>query len=294
MKLLKWLTKKFKSNDAEPRQPQRKHAIVSIISDNVIGLGATFVASLHEALPPNHKIDLILLTNEKSVPLSLENRLLILKIYPNTIFMEVGSEFLTEENTKLTKFKNPVSCSTREAPFLKFHLFKLDGYKRVLWLDSDMFILHDFTEVFSLPHDICVVRSGPSCEEAYFGVGLYQKRKFNSGFMLFGPAILKKSTFKAAVKLLNKRTNFILRDQPLLNQLFRTTKKFYLPHTYNWKLSVTETGWADEALALQSAKIIHFLGSSKWHLTNITSTSPLALKFHALRKKYSIPLVMNP
>ncbi|MES2996855.1 MAG: glycosyltransferase [Verrucomicrobiota bacterium] len=284
------------SSEAQCRtSTARRYAIVSMISDNVIGLGATFIASLRETLPQDIQIDLILFTHPTAVPLSQTNRTLISHIFPQVIFHEADASFLTEENTRLDKFVGrDVAVSTKQAPFLKFNLFKLQGYDGVLWLDSDMLAIRNFTEIFRLPHDICVVRSGNSMDDAHFGVAVEKKAKFNAGTMLYRSSVLTQDTFSKLLVLLNDRTNFILRDQPLLNALFRQQMKFFLPHAYNWKLTYTETGWADEDLALKCAKIIHFQGSNKWHLADSASSSPLARRFHELRTRYDIPLILNP
>jgi lipopolysaccharide biosynthesis glycosyltransferase len=222
------------------------------------------------------------------------NRQLLTQINPSIRFKEVTADFLTEENTRLDKFTHEISTSTRRAPFLKFHIFNLKGYESVIWLDSDMLVLHDFSELFNLPAPLCVIRSGPSCKEPYFGVTVSKKLKFNSGFLKVSAPFLKSSLYKELSNMVGKRENFVLRDQPLLNKYFGEHEKFFLPHTYNWKLLGGEHGWEDDQLAANCAKIVHFVGSTKWHLLNTKSDLKIAKSFHELRVKYGIPLQFAP
>src|SRR5690606_12116090 len=80
--------------------PAAKHAIVTIITDNFIGLGATFLASLKKHMAAPEPFDLIVLTNRDYAPLSDDNRKLLSRIFGTVHFLEAPSDHLNETNTR--------------------------------------------------------------------------------------------------------------------------------------------------------------------------------------------------
>lgn len=285
---------------------ERRYAIVSTITDNFVGLGAVFLLSLHEVLAIRDEVDVILLQSPDVAPLSAENRALLASTCPGLKFIDIDtSSFLTKENmTRYDKQGNPRSLKrdkyelpSKKAAYVKLNVLRLTQYDKVVLIDSDMMVVNDFSEIFSAPHDLAAVPSGkpdPSYEGDYSPRGV-RRGGFNTGFVLLNAALRGRRPFNAALDFLEMKRDRRLRDQSILNRIFERTEKLYLPHSYNYKLRVMDPDILLDPSPLETAKIIHFVATSKWLLKDPAyAGQPIYERFHALQARTGVPFILEP
>ncbi|ORX56432.1 nucleotide-diphospho-sugar transferase [Hesseltinella vesiculosa] len=184
--------------------------------------------------------------------------------------------------------------------FTKCHVWRLETYQKLVFLDADTLPLGNVDELFDRPHFSAAPDAGwPDC--------------FNSGMFVTCPS---KTTYDALLSLANQEGSFDGGDQGLLNRYFDQWHR--LPFTYN----TTPTSQYSYAPAHQfyqhNISICHFIGLNKpwkyqrfddgkvlshewdgltqllqawwdtWqkHYGEVTLTSPAAL--HRLRRPHSL------
>lgn len=277
--------------------PQRK-AMVSCITDNFVGLGATFLASLVENGGLKKDVDIILLTDPIYAPLSSENRDMLRRICPKVRFVEPDTSFLSDdlvkrwENGVVIKANIDRSLPNKKSVYIKLCILRMTHYDAILWLDSDVLVLKPVNELLSLPASLGMVRGVNP--HHHFGVSYGKHRKgFNSGVMLVKKPHLSERSFAQAVVLLNEKQHTTKQDQSLLNFMWKDEDRMYLPHHYNWKVGLLKTDeeWNE---AFSHARVIHFDGPCKWKLKEGSRDNLTTAAFHEIREKYEIPMIMEP
>ncbi|MBU8547292.1 MULTISPECIES: glycosyltransferase [Roseomonadaceae] len=285
--------------DTSPNPPPRpaRRAFVSCVTDNFIGFGGVFLYSLvlSKSIPVN--TDVILLTHPLYAPLNDKNRDLLIRIYPSLIFEEANADFLDDDLSKrwsggkIVKKGIDAGLPNKRSVYLKLCLLRMERYEALMWIDSDFMVLRGVGGVFRLPFSLAMVAAGPSRHS--FGVDFGASRApINSGFMLIKKPHIGMVWFEKAVSLLREKNHTSIQDQSLLQYLWKDSNVFYLPHTYNWKLQENaSTAFCKEAL--QNARAIHFVGTTKWRLLQPSDGNPLYERFHELRQMAGIPLIMS-
>jgi hypothetical protein len=278
-------------------RPGPRHAIFSCITDNFIGLGATFIASLVQSQSIPAGSEVVLLTDPVYAPLSDESRVLLTAILPSLRFHSPDCSFLNEDLVKrwqdgtIVKENIDKRLPNKKSVYLKLCLLGLQEYDAVLWLDSDMFVLRSIAGLFRLPADFAAVPTGPVRES--FGLDFKTgPQQFNSGLMLIRRKYMAPVWMDRAIALLHDRKHTAVQDQSLLNALLAQEKKMFLPHCYNWKLP-DDFSIKDETVARRAARVIHFVGQSKWKLKQ-QQAGNISSAFHDTRLKHGIPLTIEP
>lgn len=294
---------KLVSNSAAASVPKensgpKTKAVVSCITNNFIGLGATFIASLMENGKLSPDTHIILLTDPVYAPLSDENRAALLAICGRIKFISPDTSFLNDdlvkrwENGKLVKQGIDAELPNKRSVYIKLCALRLVEFDSILWLDSDLFIVRTVSELFDLPASLAMVRGGTP--HHHYGVhhGSH-KMGFNSGVMLIKKPYIGEKSFQQAVSLLRAKQHTEKQDQSLLNAQWLKEPRTYLPHHYNWKLGLIKT---DEEWdhAFEHARVLHFDGPCKWKLKEDSRSNKTTVAFHEMREKYNIPMVMEP
>lgn len=276
-----------------------KRAIVSCITDNFIGLGAVFVASLVETKTLSEGTDLILLEDETYAHISDENKRLIERIWPQVMWRMVDSSFLNEDLIKRYNSKSEIVKADRDeklkhkkAVYLKLDVFRLTQYERVMWMDSDTLAIHRVDELFRAPAQFAAVPTGNPAIP-HFGIDFVKGRKpFNTGLFVVRKDLLGDESFNRLVEMLEEKQHTDVQDQSLLINFMDGKNKLLLPHCYNWKMT-EEFSPEEDARTMTQARLIHFVAKAKWRLVEDRPWSKVCAAFHTLRFKYEIPLTIS-
>lgn len=281
-----------------------RRAIVSTITDNFLGLGATFLHSLVTTLQNPELYDFILLQDESAAPLSAENRRLLTNICPRLVVLDIDtSGYLTEETVKrYDRDGNPTRegvderVPSKKAVYLKLCVLRLARYEQVLLLDSDLLVLDDFSEIFTLPADVVCCRAGEDKKDytVRFSPAGRTGPMFNSGVLLLSKACRGGDWFNRAAELVLAKRNTPLQDQSVFNMLLRDSATLYLPQTYNYKLDFRKANFLDKGEPLRSAKILHFIGPGKWALTDPRRRGQKIYDhYHAVQRETGAPFILQ-
>lgn len=138
------------------------------------------------------------------------------------------------------------------SPAYRFEMFKLKGYKSVLYIDADIIALSNFLDIFQTDKI-------SACSLHKITNSFYFENKFdgfNAGVMLIPKEFLKAKTTNELIKMC-KRKKFNGNQEPL-NYYFKDVVNF-LPQSYNLTTDLLTIE------NLETAKIIHFIGLEKYN-----------------------------
>ena len=208
------------------------------------------------------------------------------KIYPHFIFKSIDNSAY-EGCTYDTEWRTwDINCINR------FDIFTLTEYDRVVFLDVDMLVLKDITELFTLDVDFGAVAVLPILGSVMDHPGSYDKSitTFDGGLMVISSKYLNDNTKRDLIKIaFQKKWSS---DEPILNVYFTNDKTTFLPKEYNILVSELTPD------LLNSAKIIQFVGHNKpWigtslntryddHIFKVVSNLPFIMQVDFLYQRY--------
>lgn len=223
----------------------------------------------------------------------------MLERFPNVIFAE-------PEKDLSDAIERVVAVSPQLGPrkmiFYSLNIFRLKGYNRYLYIDSDVLICSDFSELMAMVHPMmCVPDRATYMGKAkdsitYLTVqpqsttGQYWYRTFNAGIMFFTADWINEKNYRKLLGFLVPELYQELKhpttDQYLLNKCFH--KNYHLlPGTYNFRLGLAEIMKAQEGCTLDTAKLIHFAGKRKpWVHQHIERAIPKVPLFYEAMMKW--------
>lgn len=289
--------------DLHPAGGSARFAIATTITDNYLGLGATFLLSLKEKLELFSEIDVILIQDPRIAPLSQANRALIRAIVPKLVVLDVdASDWLAGDMLKRydsqgreTRGKIDGRLRFKKAVYVKLNVLRLAAYEKVLLLDSDLLVLRDFSELFRLPVEIACVATGSRGRSFALGYSPAGEEAppFNSGVLMMGKTCRGGDWFARAIATLEKRVDTELQDQSVFNRLFAEREILFLPKIYNWKLGDAEKQFT-EGRVVKDAKIVHFIATSKTLLKDPRyAGTKLYDSFHAVQRRTGAPFAFE-
>jgi len=190
--------------------------------------------------------------NEYS-PISISNMNRAKSIYEDIDFKPVN---VSQYQKLINKFLKMKKAQSRLIPSLfTFEVFEdIKYFDKILYLDSDMLVLNDISEIFKLNHDIVVTPDA----------GEYIKREystFNGGFLLLSHSISDKEYKKKLIDHAETMKDMVLADQTIMNSFFpggipmlgieyNCLKRCFPDNKFNQFNS--------------NIKIIHYVGSKPW------------------------------
>lgn len=210
--------------------------------------------------------------------ISKENRDLISRVYEKIEFQEVDTSVYLDliENFKRVANRNQL----RLIPSLfTFEIFeKIKNHDALIYLDSDMVILDDISEVFSTGHSIL---AAPDAGE--FRIGS-KYAVFNGGLL-----VLKKEVHVMGYreKLINhalSMKSMALADQTIMNSFF-SNEISLLNSNYNCLKRCFPDNKFNQFKS--SIKIVHYVGSKPWDISKSNFESRYQKIEHLWKKELS-------
>lgn len=135
--------------------------------------------------------------------------------------------------------------------FSKLHLWRLNQFQKVVFLDADTLVLKNIDDLFERDEfSACADIGWPDC--------------FNSGVFVACP---KEETYQALIKLAEKEGSFDGGDQGLLNSYFSDwsvgPSSRRIPFTYNLTINASYSYAPAYARFKNDVKVVHFIGTQK-------------------------------
>lgn len=186
-------------------------------------------------------------------PISITNMNRARSLCENIEFKQVD---VSQYEKLISKFLKMKKAQSRLIPSLfTFEVFEdIKHFDKILYLDSDMLVLNDISEIFKLNHDITVTPDA----------GEYIKREysvFNGGFLLLNNSISDKEYKKKLIDHANSLHNMVLADQTIMNSFFPGRLPM-LGIEYNCLKRCFPDNKFNQFNS--NIKIIHYVGSKPW------------------------------
>lgn len=234
-----------------------KNALCTISNDPFIDGTRVLIYSFLKN-NPWFRGDIIVITCPEVINLSSQNRYLLKKISNKVIFHEVKYSEYFKVYSRFTKLFSNTPRARFLPSFFTYEAFELaKKYERLLYLDSDMLIRSDLSDVFMINSRVPVVT--PDAGEFSLSKNFIN---FNGGFLYL--------TSNIDQELKNKLLDFSvtsndhgLAEQSIMNSFFKGNV-LSLDSRYNClKRCFPDPRFNDFN---QEIKIIHYVGAKPWHL----------------------------
>jgi lipopolysaccharide biosynthesis glycosyltransferase len=215
----------------------------------------------------------VVLTNK----VTSEMETCLTSIYPVS-FKLIGTEIIN----KAAELRKAVTTGRIvDARFYSLGLFSITGYDKLLFLDSDVLIRNDVSELFLRPEAIlCAgdgfhyrdkLRTGPDYRP--HKLRFWQRRadywsgNFNSGVVCIDSTIATQNNYRELVAMIDpqyfltgvKRHN----DDQLLMNIFFYGKTTLISSKYNYRLGIAKQIMAKDGVQLEDAAIVHYTARRK-------------------------------
>lgn len=231
-----------------------KKLALCTICNNKFTVGAKVLIYSFILHNPWYTQDIIIFHSRTISPLSSENMEDLKTVYSNIKFIEVNESEYSRLITRLRQH----GVNSRFIPsiftFEPFDLIK--QYDKILYLDSDMLVRGDLSELFVLPENIVVTPDAATYDVSrkYF--------TFNGGFLLIDSK--SENYKKILISTGEKSIDLRLADQSLLNQVLNKSVKM-ISSKYNClKRCFPDSNFSHFD---NSIKIVHYVGAKPWNDT---------------------------
>lgn len=173
--------------------------------------------------------------------------------------------------------------------FWRVEAYRLTGYRKVLYCDSDLLFRRSISELFDAADPLICCGDGAFLRGRYRRAATFTEtgdpdasldRTFNDGFLLIDASLVGERTYAGLMALMTPEA---LRDvsgihtaQVLHNRYF-AGRQTLVSSTYNYLVGKADRIYAREGLAVRDAKVVHFVGPRKpWFLLGRSSMKPFS------------------
>lgn len=204
-----------------------------------------------------------------------------LAAFPRLRFESVSSEL--RQRLALLVDAHP-ALAGRLPRFYSLEAFRLSGYRKVLFLDSDLLFRHPVAELFDRPDALLCCGDGPFYRGRVRDATTFREfddparrhtlgRTFNAGFLLIDTELLDGDTYADLLALVTvrnwQRVGTGHTDQILYNRYF-AGQQTLVGATYNYLLAHARDIRARERLAADDAKVLHFnMRAKPWQVPSL-------------------------
>jgi lipopolysaccharide biosynthesis glycosyltransferase len=231
-----------------------KKLALCTICNNKFTVGAKVLIYSFILHNPWYTQDIIIFHSRTISPLSSENMEDLKTVYSNIKFIEVDESEYSRLITRLRQLRVNSRFIPSIFTFEPFDLIK--QYDKILYLDSDMLVRGDLSELFVLPENIVVTPDAATynVSRKYF--------TFNGGFLLIDSK--SENYKKILISTGEKSSDLRLADQSLLNHVLNKSVKMI-----SSKYNCLKRCFPDSKFSHfdDSIKIVHYVGAKPWNDT---------------------------
>lgn len=258
-------------------------ALVTVSSENYVQWSMVMIYSFLKS-NPWFKGDLVIIGDDLS-----DQSIANLNIFPG-IIIEKPSVLLNEKLEQLCS--DLPDFKSRIARFYSLEVFRLHDYDRILFLDSDMIVIKDVSELFQLPANLYASLewfSGKGRRISDFEIsdpacipGDFIEQPVNSGFLMMSRNFTHPDMYQSLVDSIgsshwiNSKTQ--LTDQLIINKFFNH-RFCILDARYNYRPKNAAGIFRKEKVTFEDASIIHFILKAKpWNFNEALKPNTLKLE----------------
>ena len=262
----------------------KEFCLVTVTSETFIPGTLVMIHSFLKHNPWFKRIQGDIVILHDSVPDSLRT---LADVFDRVTWLQVSSE-LKQTIADLCEGVPELRLHTRSPRFFSLDLFRLSGYSRVLFCDSDLLFLKS-VEDLCLSADFeegdgCLLfaaRDRHSYRETPIDAGTFTpatdgsgadtiERTFNAGFMFMDGRSMSPDQHERVLSLMDvarwKKIRVSLTDQVVFNLFFRERICFF-DARFNYLINHRDRIQAYEAIPLDEIRVLHFIGKDKpWDL----------------------------
>jgi lipopolysaccharide biosynthesis glycosyltransferase len=196
-----------------------------------------------------------------------------------------------ELSQRLVAFGNALPAfKDKTARFYSLEIFRLAGYDKLLFLDSDMIVVKSIEELFSLPGsfyacaELCWYK-GKGRDASNFNAEFqtnenqvdFMGNPFNTGFMLIDADMMHEDHYSDLLNLVDPENwgndKLSYTDERVINQYF-SNKVRLLDTRYNYRARAARIIREKENVTIEDAKIIHYYSRFKpWNFSAVLESS---------------------
>ena len=260
-----------------------KYCIATVTSENYFQWTMTMLYSF-VTTNPWFKGDIVIIC--KDLPPAMAHDLML---FDRVKLVEPSTEILDkliELGRELPKFND------LKARFYSLEIFLLAGYKKLVFLDSDMVVVKSIEELFALPDrfyacaQLCYYkgkgRNISTFESEALTDNIGEQARFfekpvNTGFMLIDGTLLNKTHYSCLIDIIEpllwKSCNYTYTDELVINHYFQNQISL-LDTRYNYRARAGRMMREKEKIYFEDAKIIHFYSTFKpWNFGEVFTSS---------------------
>ena len=237
------------------------YAYVTLLSTNQYLLGVLAMFESLKRTNPNVKEFIVIINEEITV-----NNIQILKSFGYKVIQKNKIRVTTKNQNNLYWLNT----------FDKFHVFELTEYNKIIYLDSDLYILQNIDELFTKPN-LSGVIAGKEIAPNWEGI--------NSGLMVIEP---KEGIVNQLIDFMQtKKYEKEIGDQDIINDYFEWPKKnLALKEGYNIFAEYLDFYIKEKNYPISDIYVIHYIGSRKpWMLSEQEQYQKLE-EYHKNNKLY--------
>lgn len=188
--------------------------------------------------------------------LSEENKEELLKVYNNIVFKEIDESKYLSVFERFTKIYEGTPNMRFIPSLFTYEAFELTKeYEKVLYLDSDMLVLEDISEIFNLSDEIIVTP-----DTSNYNIGSSYST-FNGGFLMINSSDYTKELTNQLIEHSMFSNNYKLFEQSMMNE-FLNSRVVLVDSRYN----CLKRCFPDYRFFKfpKEIKIIHYVGAKPW------------------------------
>jgi lipopolysaccharide biosynthesis glycosyltransferase len=169
----------------------------------------------------------------------------LFKMYNNIYFEPVKKSYYNNVNFSIT------SRRLRDT-YYKLDIFRLEGFDRLIFIDSDVIILKSIKKLFETSEPFAAVRAYDASRDIL-------RKDINSGIFVINKQYLNPETYTGVLKI--AMSGHKMPDQATINMFFKN-KITFLDKTYNVEKRMLFS--KNYRQVFLNAHIIHFVGEKPW------------------------------
>lgn len=202
-----------------------------------------------------------------------DDHLAYIQALENVKFRKVGPEITKRVDSLLPVYPD---YARRKAQFYSLELLRLEGYDRLLFMDSDTLFLASVKDLFHQEGDLLccgtVRHYRPNSES---GSDPFAVERFNAGMMRIDGGLLGRDRFQECLEMISipffrpfhafaahEGIPRVGTDQIILNTIWREHATF-VSAAYNYRPGIEDEIRARDGVEAKDAHVLHFTGAKK-------------------------------
>lgn len=206
--------------------------------------------------------DIIVLCSQVISQLDQENKEKLINLYNKIKIIEINdSQYIKIQNY----LKRSKHIQYDFSEFIKYEIFSIQGYERLVYFNYDCLILGDISEVFNQSHDFVVTqetKNYPTNNYRYFQNSKPVSVLFNSGFFSISGNMFNQQITTRLQNYTISKPNWDQFEQSVMNHYFKNNDLQFLHNKFNTlKVCFQDSNFKKFD---SDIRVIRYIGEKPW------------------------------